>query len=366
MKIWKYNIIISDIPWEYYLHPCPKFYGFELAKRGITLWVNPPSRNPFKIRIKKISKNLIILTPWMFTRPLKGAGFDRVEVRFQVKLAAKVFQKKISSLWSISTAYCHLLKDFPTAVSIFWSGDFFSPKKEFNSYKEFDLVLCLTPPNYLSIPESFKGKRMHFNMSCDLNIFQQKSATYSLAESFANFSSSGSKLIGYIGTLSSRRIDYTLVKRLTQIRPKMRFIFVGKGDGLESTNYEIKHLAKRENVLLLESVDYENVPFYIRKFDACLIPYQINEANWGTCPCKFVEYCAIGKPIISTSLPGLTKFSDLAKFADSAENFADLIDQALSTKREKEINLQKKFAEESSASNFLVKIENIIPKNKYV
>ena len=40
--IWRSNLIVSDIPWEYYLHPCPIFYAEELSIYGPTLWINPP------------------------------------------------------------------------------------------------------------------------------------------------------------------------------------------------------------------------------------------------------------------------------------------------------------------------------------
>lgn len=363
MSLWKSNLILSDIPWDYYLHPCPKFYGWELAKHGYTLWINPPTRNPFKVRLIRPTENLIVFTPWILNRPFNEMGFNCKEVRIQIRLASKAFIKKVSSVWSISTAYSFLLRDFPLASSIFWSGDFFDPISEFASYKKFDLVLCLTPPKFEKIPKSFKGKKLNFNMSCDLNVFNKDCDTEKICEHFAKFSSNGLKIVGYIGTLSTRRVNYSLIESLIENCHKLNFIFIGKRDGLSSTSNIIEKLARRDNVMFLENVDYHDIPHYLHRFDICLIPYLINEANIGTCPNKFVEYCAVGKPIVSTRLPGLTKFPKLAYFGSSADDFSLLFNKILEDYGNDQIRLQKKFAEDSSASNFLTEIENILNIN---
>ena len=308
---------MSDIPWEYYLHPCPIFYAKELSKIGHTLWINPPTRNPLKTRLLRPSKNLIVYTPWIFKRPNNGLGFDSTDVRSQIRFFVNFLLKQVSSVWSISTAYEFLLEDFPSARSIFWSGDFFDPISEFDSYKNFDLVLCLTPPKFETIPTAFNGNKINFNMSCDLNIFSENYIKQKTRKNFCKFTTNFSKTVGYIGTLSSRRMDYSLLRKLVDICPDKNFVFIGKKDGLESTDKEIKELNKRVNVLVLEDVEYPEIPNYLKSFDVCLIPYKLNQANIGTCPNKFVEYCALGKPIVSTKLPGLTKFAELAEFGSS-------------------------------------------------
>ena len=134
-NLWKSNIILSEIPWNYYLHPCPKLYAKELSNFGPTLWINPPTRNPFKTRLIFKSKNLIILTPIIFKRHSSDSGLSKFEIRIQIKLIAYFFLGSVSSVWSISTAYSYLLREYPTAKSIFGLEIFSLLKKNFHLTK---------------------------------------------------------------------------------------------------------------------------------------------------------------------------------------------------------------------------------------
>ena len=249
MNLWESNLILSDIPWDYYLHPCPKFYAWELATRGPTIWVNPPSRNPFKFRISKPGQNLIVVTPWIYKRPSRGVGLDRPEARLQIKLLASTYLGGPSSIWSISTAYYHLLEDFASNCSIFWSGDFFNPVQEFDSYKDFDLLLCLTPSKFEAVPNQFNGQKSHFNMCCDLSLFEfaQEASVPSFESKISNNKVSRT-VAGYVGTLSDRRINYSLLTEVIDRMPKVEFQLIGKSDGTPTTDEKLDKLRQRKTL----------------------------------------------------------------------------------------------------------------------
>jgi glycosyltransferase involved in cell wall biosynthesis len=365
MSLWKSNLILSDIPWDYYLHPCPKFYALELAKHGPTLWVNPPSRNPAKFRIFRPGPNLKVLTPWMYRRPSTGSGFDRPETRMQVRILASAFLGKPTSTWSISTPYDHLLEDFSPSCSIFWSGDFFDPVGEFESYKNFDLVLCLTPPKFEAVPIPYTGQKAHFNMCCDLSLFGSSSRGNhsSSMNTKINRKSSSLPIAGYIGTLSDRRINYPLLTEVIERLPKVKFVLVGKRDSSPSTNERLHELRANKNVRIVEDMEYAELPSAIRSFDVCLIPYHVNDENIGTCPTKFIEYCAVGKPIVSANLPGISKFEKLVQLTNSPEEFAHQIELQI-TDCTKDLEEQRKLARLSSPSFFLEKFTEQLENNR--
>ena len=361
MSLWKSNLILSEIPWDYYLHPCPKFYAKELANYGSTIWVNPPTRNPFRLGFKK-KNNLIVFTPFFFKRNFQHAGFPRLEVRLQIRILVLLFSKKVSSVWSISTAYPHLIKDFSPAISIFWSGDFFRPIQEYKTYKNFNLLLCLTPKTYDEIPKNFSGQKCHFNMCCDLDLFKSKENTFPPIEfsKVIKEKKKYSKVIGYVGTLSARRFDFELFLEITKNLSEVLFVVVGKSDGLPETESGIAKMLSSKNISFINGLSYNKLPAAIAFFDICLIPYKTDEANIGTCPTKLIDYCAMGKPVFSTKLPGVEKFGKLVNVELSSKGFVDALrdfDPKADYLSEKRMEL----AQSSSPRSFIKKFEALIP-----
>jgi glycosyltransferase involved in cell wall biosynthesis len=358
-NLWNSNLILSDIPWDYYLHPCPTLYAQELSKNGPTLWVNPPTRNPIKTRLIFKNKNLIILTPIIFKRSSIDSGFSRFEVRLQIKTIVSIFLGLTSSVWSISTAYPHLLTENPNAKSIFWSGDFFSPIEEFSKYKNFDLILCLTPLKYAMVPNTFKGGKLDFHMCTDSTVKTSRNHPVEIMElvTIRNKACSFTKIAGYVGTLSSRRFDFEIFLHAVTVLKNVLFVVIGKSDGTQKTERLIKKLLTYKNILFIDGMPYENIHSAIDCFDICLIPYREDFANLGTCPTKFIDYCASGKTVLSTNLPGLQKFGDLCLFANDKDDFCRLInsfDPSKNSLAKDRIQLSKN----SSPDHFLEKFQS--------
>ena len=215
--------------------PLPNFLcrrAFQLRSYSLG---KPANEKPGKAKLFFKKKNLLIFTPVIFKRSSDDSGFGKLEVRLQIRIIASFFLGPPSSVWSISTPYSHLIEEYPRATSIFWTGDFFSPEQELKSYKEFDLLLCLTPITHDSIPKEFNGTKIHFHMCSQLS-FKEKSPSPS--KYFPNGSSDGrvyKKIVGYVGTLSDRRVDFDLLFYLIDSLPHVFFIIVGLGDGSEST-----------------------------------------------------------------------------------------------------------------------------------
>ena len=360
--IWRSNLIVSDIPWEYYLHPCPIFYAEELSIYGPTLWINPPTRNPKKTKFLRKNKNLAIFTPLILKRSGKDSGFGKLEVKLQTRLVTSLFLGSPSSVWSISTAYNHLVKDNPSACSIFWSGDFFCPEKEYKSYKNYDLVLCLTPRTHQKIPQAFSGAKIHFHMCSQLSEKKGDSDTFDEFPVLCRNIHNSKKVVGYVGTLSDRRLDFDLLFYLIDELTEIPFLIVGVGDGTESTSAKINLLKKKQNVQLIEGMEYNQLPKVISKFDLGLIPYKTDKANIGTSPTKFLDYSSMGKPTISTNLPGLEKFGKLISIAETKDEFLHLVKNFNCDNSAKPQTL-KNFANRSSPAAFLEKIKSSLIQN---
>ena len=61
-----------------------------------------------------------------------------------------------------------------------------------------------------------------------------------------------------------------------------------------------------------------------------LLPCVLNQYTRAMFPMKFFEYLAAGLPVVSTRLPSLEEFAEYIDFANTAEEFASIINQILS------------------------------------
>ena len=66
-----------------------------------------------------------------------------------------------------------------------------------------------------------------------------------------------------------------------------------------------------KNIILTESVPYEQLPVLLKSMDIFIFPYMINEYTKGIRLAKLYECFATGKPIVGTNIPSFKKYSDL-------------------------------------------------------
>ena len=158
-------------------------------------------------------------------------------------------------------------------------------------------------------------------------------------------------------------MDFDLLFYLIDSLPHVFFIIVGLGDGSESTEKKISLLKNKSNTRLIDGVEYNDLPEIISEFDLGLIPYKTDHANVGTCPTKFIDYSSIGKPTISTKLPGLEKFGDLILIADSQDDFRIMIEN-FSPNDSPDASKLIKFARASSPHSFLQKFTKVFRRGQ--
>lgn len=87
----------------------------------------------------------------------------------------------------------------------------------------------------------------------------------------------------------------------------IKLLIVGEGDAFQDLQkiQETHHLHDR--MILAGQQPYTDIPQLIAAADICLLPAYNNEIMRDIVPIKMYEYMAMGKPIISTKLPGIMK-----------------------------------------------------------
>jgi glycosyltransferase involved in cell wall biosynthesis len=134
-------------------------------------------------------------------------------------------------------------------------------------------------------------------------------------------------IIGYSGLISCR-LNLDLIHHVACSHPEWSLVFIGAIDERWCEN-QLARLSQLNNVSFLGLKDIKAVPYYVKAFDVCLIPYMINEETENLSPLKLYDFLATGKPIVTTAFPSALEFEDIVYIADSKESFTHNIKKAL-------------------------------------
>lgn len=133
-------------------------------------------------------------------------------------------------------------------------------------------------------------------------------------------------IIGYIGAISSIRLDVELLYQLASNCPQYTFLFVGKRDDV-FTNHPLSALP---NVYFTGLKPMSQMPAYTQIMDVCLNPQIVNEVTIGNYPRKVDEYLAMGKPVVATRTRTMELFKDYVYLCSSVIEYQTAIEEALS------------------------------------
>ena len=149
-------------------------------------------------------------------------------------------------------------------------------------------------------------------------------------------------IIGYFGAINDW-FDVEAVEYAVKENSEKRFVFIGNID-----TKKVKRLFKYRNVYFLGEVKHEELGGYLAYFDVCTIPFVLNDLIKSTNPVKFYEYLATGKPVVSSKLPELERYSDICYLYSGKEDFSKCIYKALYDKEEDTVKKRIKVARENS------------------
>jgi glycosyltransferase involved in cell wall biosynthesis len=139
----------------------------------------------------------------------------------------------------------------------------------------------------------------------------------------ASFLFGHKKIVGYFGAMAPW-LDYDLINAVIALRKDLGFVFIGP-DYADS----LHRLAQADNCLLLDAMDYTDLPNYALWFDICWIPFEPGDIAKSTSPLKLFEYFALGKPVVvATDMLECIHFPLVFNAKDATE-FSERIDEAI-------------------------------------
>jgi teichuronic acid biosynthesis glycosyltransferase TuaH len=132
-------------------------------------------------------------------------------------------------------------------------------------------------------------------------------------------------VVGYVGALTSARLDLEVLRYLSAQRPQWSIVLVGPEDDV----FKASDLHSRPNVHFLGAKPTAELAAYVQAFDVCLNPQVVNLLTVGNYPRKIDEYLALGKPVVATRTEAMRSFEQHTYLAESKEDYLTLIEQAL-------------------------------------
>jgi glycosyltransferase involved in cell wall biosynthesis len=182
-----------------------------------------------------------------------------------------------------------------------------------------DLVVSNSP--YLrDYAKPYNSKAYYVGQGCDLELFKPSD----VVEPSDLAKIKGVK-IGYIGFLTEMRLNINLLIEIAKIKTDWQIVLVGP----EDTAFENSELHQLSNVHFLGSKNGDELPAYIKYFDICINPQEVNDLTIGNYPRKIDEYLAMGKPTLATKTPTMEIFKDYVYLGETATDYIQLIEKAL-------------------------------------
>ena len=240
------------------------------------------------------------------------------------------------------------------------------PHMDKNSIDYFEEKLCkvadyifVTSKVLLDKCNKWNKKTYYFNNVVDIdNFIRRNKKTLCLND----INKIKSPRLGFVGAISNYKINFNILIDIALKRKDWSIILIGKvGEGDPYT--DISQLKKIKNIHFLGSKSYEEVPYYMEKFDIGLLPCEINTYTKSMFPLKFFEYLSVGLPIVATKLESLDEFSEVHYRGDNSNDFIEMIEEILmkedSIEKEKRIKLAEKHTYDKRTERML----NIIETN---
>lgn len=191
--------------------------------------------------------------------------------------------------------------------------------------KKADLIF-VTAPNLYDMHKPLNDATYYFSNVADYHHFNQAlNADLKIPDDISQISG---PRIGFVGAISSYKLDFDMIKTIAERHPEWSFVFVGEigeGDPLDDSS-TLKGLS---NLHFLGGKNYETLPSYLKAMDVVLMPNKINEYTRSMFPMKFFEYLSSGRPVVSTELPALADYKSVAAFCKSTDEFEIAIQEAL-------------------------------------
>lgn len=355
-------VIIGIQPWDIEIGSNCKNIALEFAKDNRVLYVNPPmdritrikqknnQRIQKRIRIakgqipnlEKISDNLWNVYPKNTVESINWVGSHSIFkilnkrnahlLSSDIKSAIKRLNFSDFILFNDSSMFLglHLKELLQPKVYAYYMRDYLVKVPYWQKHGERIEPHVVEKADVLTTNSDFFAEfGLRYNphsymvgQGCDVSHFSDEDDTIKVPDEFNNIPS---PVIGYVGSLTTLRLDIELLEHIANERKDWSIVLVGP----EDEDFKKSELHNLPNVYFLGRKDSSELPNYVKGFDVAMNPQLINNLTIGNYPRKIDEYLAMGKPIIATNTKAMEMFKDSVYLGSTKEQYIELIEKAL-------------------------------------
>ena len=385
-------IIVGQQPWDTEIGSNCKNIALEFSKQNRVLYINPPLDRISRMRHagdKKVQKRLSVIqgrqsgleeiNPGLFTlypdcliesvNWLPGGLIFNAINRLNNNRFYRSVRSVIDSLGFNDAILFndgdmfrsfYLIELLQPTASIYYSRDNMIAT---SYYRKHGLALeplliakndlCVANSEYLAAYcQKYNPNSAYVGQGCDFNLFDHflQNPSPALPNSFSG------PVIGYVGVLTSARLDIDLIAGIANQRPDWNIVLVGP----EDADFMASALHQLTNVHFIGARPTEELPMHINGFDVCFNPQLVNALTIGNYPRKIDEYLVMGKPTIATATPSMDAFKEHVYLAEDVEGYIDGIEILLSSDTPEKAGQRADFARSHSWQKSVQEIYNAL------
>jgi teichuronic acid biosynthesis glycosyltransferase TuaH len=346
-------VIIAPQPWDYEIGSNARNIAVEFSKKNRVIYVNPPSdwistiRNDGKKNVsinsglRVVQENIWNLTPKNLSASINWIGSKSIYLHFNkwnnkkfadsIKLGLEELNFKDFIVFNDNYMFNGLfLKELLKPKKyIYYIRDYLLVQpyfKKHGSWAEPELMkksdAVVANSLYLrDYAKGFNNKSFYVGQGCEVDMFNENLIN-ELPEDVKNINR---PIIGYIGFLTSMRLNIQLLMEIAEHNQNWSLVLVGP----EDSDFQNSKLHSIKNVHFLGRRDMAQLPSYIKAFDVCINPQAINELTIGNYPRKIDEYLAMGKPTVASATKAMEAFKGCTYLASDNAEFIRFIEIAM-------------------------------------
>ena len=281
--------------------------------------------NAYNVRNNSIveREKLHVYSPLAIPNPQSKLSKKVNNVLLKYQIQQQIRRQALSNpiIWSSLPNAIEVILQIPHRKLIYYVGDDYSRMPDVNAAQikaaeakmseHADIILVASQQLAANFPAD---KTQILNPGVDFQHFATALARPSDLPS-------GKPIMGFAG-LFAQWVDLELINQLAAALPHWHLVLIGP-----------KHLTielpSAPNIFYLGAKTYQELPAYIQHWNVSLLPFKNNALVAACNPLKFLEYFAVGQPVVSSDLPVARQHSEYLAIAQSPTEFAQQIELAL-------------------------------------